>query len=125
MRLLLDTHLFLWTVAGSPRLKPAVRRIIEQAEEVYLSAASIWEIAIKASLGKLQADLDELVAAIASSGFVELPISAAHGAAVARLPVHHNDPFDRMLIAQALCEPLRLLTVDGVLGRYSDVVVVV
>jgi len=125
VRLLLDTHVFLWAVAGSPRLKPAARRVIEQAEEVYVSAASIWEIAIKASLGKLQADPDELAAAIVSSGFIELPVGAAHGAAVARLPMHHNDPFDRILIAQALGEPLRLLTVDGVLGQYSDVVVVV
>lgn len=122
MRLLLDTHVFLWSVAASPQLKPAVRRVIEEADEVFVSAASIWEIAIKAALGKLQADASELAEAIAPSGFIELPVRAAHAAAVMRLPLHHNDPFDRLLIAQAMTEPLRLLTVDAVLSRYSDVV---
>lgn len=125
MRLLLDTHIFLWAVAGSPLLKPAARRVIEDAEEVYVSAASIWEVAIKARLGKLQADPDELVAAIEPSGFIELPVRATHAAAVMRLAMHNNDPFDRLLIAQALAEPLRLVTVDEVLAQYSDVVLVV
>ena len=125
MRLLLDTHIFLWAVAGSRLLKPAVRRMIESADEVHVSAASIWEIAIKARLGKIDADPDELTAAIDASGFVQLPVSAAHAAGVARLPLHHNDPFDRLLIAQALAEPLRLLTVDAALARYSELVVLV
>lgn len=125
MRLLLDTHIFLWAVAGSPRLKKAARLAIEDAEAVYVSAASIWEVAIKARLGKLQADADALAGAIAPSGFIELPVSARHAAAVAKLPPHHNDPFDRLLIAQALTEPLRLMTVDETLAKYSDVVVVV
>jgi PIN domain nuclease of toxin-antitoxin system len=122
MRLLLDTHIFLWAVAGSPLLKPAARRLIEGADEVYVSAASIWEIAIKARLGKIEADARELAAAIHASGFMELPVSAAHAAGVARLDLHHNDPFDRILLAQALAEPLRLLTVDEVLAKYSDLV---
>jgi PIN domain nuclease of toxin-antitoxin system len=125
MRLLLDTHIFLWALAGSPRLKPAARRLIEDAQEVYVSAASIWEVAIKAGLGKLQADPDELAASIAPSGFVELPVKATHAAAVARLAAHHADPFDRILLAQALAEPLRLVTVDEVLAQYSDLVMVV
>lgn len=125
MRLLLDTHIFLWTVAGSPLLKPAVRRLIEEADEVYVSAASIWEVAIKARLGKMEADLQELAAAIEASGFVELPVSAVHAAGVAQLELHHHDPFDRLLIAQALAEPLRLVTVDQVLARCSDVVLLV
>jgi PIN domain nuclease of toxin-antitoxin system len=125
MRLLLDTHIFLWAVAGSTQLKPAVRRLIESADAVYVSAASIWEIAIKARLGKLEADPLELSAAIGPSGFLELPISATHAAGVAQLEPHHSDPFDRLLIAQALAEPLRLVTVDEILAKYSDVVVLV
>ena len=125
MRLLLDTHVFLWAVAGSALLKPAARHAIESADEVYVSAASIWEVAIKSRLGKIEADVDELVAAIDASGFLELPVSAAHAAGVARLALHHDDPFDRLLIAQALAEPLKLLTADAVLARYSDVVVLV
>ncbi|HXD42308.1 MAG TPA: type II toxin-antitoxin system VapC family toxin [Ramlibacter sp.] len=125
MRLLLDTHIFLWAVAGSRLLKPAARRIIESADEVYVSAASIWEVAIKAGLGKIRADPRELTAAIEASGFVELPVSALHAAGVAQLAPHHNDPFDRLLIAQALVEPLKLVTVDEVLAQYSDVVVLV
>lgn len=124
MRLLLDTHIFLWAVSGSPSLKPPVRRVIEGADAVYVSAASIWEVAIKARLGKLQADPVELAAAIDASGFVELPVRATHAAAVAQLALHHNDPFDRLLIAQALAEPLRLVTVDAALAQYSDVVMV-
>jgi len=123
MRLLLDTHIFLWAAAGSPSLKPAARRIIEHADQVYVSAASIWEIAVKARLGKIDADADQLVAAIAASGFLSLPVQAAHAAAVAKLPLHHTDPFDRILIAQAIYEPLKLLTVDRTLVPYGDMVV--
>lgn len=125
MRFLLDTHIFLWAVAGSPLLKPAVRRAIASADQVFVSAASIWEVAIKARLGKIEADPDELVAAIETSGFMELPVRAAHAAGVARLALHHSDPFDRLLVAQAIAEPLKLLTADAVLAKYSDIVVVV
>lgn len=125
MRLLLDTHIFLWAVAGSPLLKPAARRAIESADQVYVSAASIWEIAIKARLGKITAGPNELAAAIESSGFVELPVRASHAAGVASLAMHHHDPFDRILIAQAIAEPLKFLTADAVLAQYSDVVVLV
>jgi PIN domain nuclease of toxin-antitoxin system len=125
MRLLLDTHIFLWAVAGSSLLKPAARRLIESADEVYVSAASIWEVAIKARLGKIDANPHELAAAIDASGFLELPITAAHAAGVAQLEFHHNDPFDRLLIAQALAEPLKFVTVDAVLAKYSDVVLLV
>jgi PIN domain nuclease of toxin-antitoxin system len=125
MRLLLDTHIFLWAVAGSRLLKPAARRAIQSADQVYVSAASIWEVAIKARLGKIEANPGELVSAIEASGFVELPVRAAHAAAVAGLAPHHNDPFDRILVAQALVEPLRLLTADSTLARYSDIVMLV
>ena len=125
MRLLLDTHIFLRAVAGSALLKPPVRRVIESANLVYVSAASIWEVAIKARLGKIEADPDELAAAIDASGFVELPVRASHAAGVARLALHHSDPFDRLLLAQAIAEPLRLLTADALLAQYSDVVMLV
>jgi PIN domain nuclease of toxin-antitoxin system len=125
MRLLLDTHVFLWAVAGSSLLKPAARRTIESADQVYVSAASVWEIAIKARLGKIEADPYELADAIEASGFIELPVRAAHAAGAGRLALHHNDPFDRLLVAQALAEPLRLLTADAVLLQYSELVVLV
>jgi len=125
MRVLLDTRIFLWAVAGSPRLKPAARRAIQSAEQVYVSAASVWQVAIKARLGKIKADPDELVAAIEASGFVELAVRAAHAAAVAGLAPHHSDPFDRLLVAQAMAEPLKLLTADAALTRYSNIVTLV
>lgn len=125
MRLLLDTHICLWAVAGSSQLEPGARRLIEGADEVYVSAASIWEIAIKARLGKLQADAHELASAIEPSGFIELPVRASHAAGVGALELHHNDPFDRLLLAQALAAPLRLVTADAVMAQYSDIVMLV
>ena len=125
MRLLLDTHVFLWALSGSRELKAPARRLIESADEVHVSAASIWEIAIKSSLGKIDADPIEVVAAIEAAGFVELPVRAGHAMGVATLPAHHSDPFDRILIAQAMAEPLRLVTADSVLARYSDLVILI
>ena len=125
MRLLLDTHIYLWAVSGSPQLKLATRQLLEAAEQVFVSAASIWEVAIKARLGKIDADAQQLAAAIEASGFTELPVRAVHAATVAGLALHHADPFDRLLIAQALTEPLRLVTADAVMVRYSDLVMLV
>ena len=125
MKLLLDTHLFLWSVTSSRRLKPAARRLLESADEIFVSAASIWEIAIKTSLGKVVGDLVELAAAIEASGFAELPIRSSHAVGVAALPPHHADPFDRILVAQALAEPLRLVTADPVLSQYGELVILV
>ncbi|MBK9086307.1 MAG: type II toxin-antitoxin system VapC family toxin [Sterolibacteriaceae bacterium] len=122
MRLLLDTHVFLWSVTDNRKLKRAARDFILAADEVYVSAASIWEIAIKARLGKIEGDPEELAEAIAPSGFHELPVTARHGAAVARLPALHADPFDRLLVAQAMSEPLRFLTADSMLSKYSELV---
>lgn len=119
MRLLLDTHVFLWAVTGNRRLTASARGLISQADAVYVSAASIWEIAIKARLGKIDADAASFADAIDSSGFSELPVSAQHAAAVARLPLHHSDPFDRLLLAQAFFEPLRFVTADGMLAAYG------
>jgi PIN domain nuclease of toxin-antitoxin system len=122
MRLLLDTHVFLWAVTANRRLKSSTREFLSRADAVYVSAASIWEIAIKARLGKIQADAAALAAAIDSSGFQELPVSALHAAAVAKLPLHHTDPFDRLLLAQAFLEPLRFVTADGVLAAYGGAI---
>jgi PIN domain nuclease of toxin-antitoxin system len=123
VRLLLDTHVFLWAVAGSTSLKAPARRTIEAADEVYVSAASIWEIAIKARLGKIEANPAELAAAIEASGFLELPVKSVHCAGVFALAAHHNDPFDRLLVSQAIAEPLRLLTADTLLAKYTDLVI--
>lgn len=125
MRLLLDTQIFLWFLADSRRLRPAGRRRIRDADVVFVSAASIWEASIKAALGKLDVDVDELVTQIPASGFVELAVAARHAAAVATLPRLHGDPFDRLIVAQAMTEPLHLLTADEVLAAYSPLVEVV
>jgi len=125
MRLLLDTHLFLWAVTDSRKLKAAARRQMLAAERIFVSAASIWEIAIKARLGKIDGDPQRLALAIEDSGFMELPVSAQHAARVAQLPLHHHDPFDRLLVAQAISEPLLLLTADQALAPYGELVIVV
>ena len=125
MRLLLDTQIFLWYLADSRRLSEDARHAITDADQVFVSAASIWEAAIKTTIGRLSVQLDELVAGIAASGFSELPVTARHAAHVAALTEHHRDPFDRLLIAQAIDEPLRLMTADASLRRYSDLVFVV
>lgn len=122
MRVLLDTHVFLWVVTDSRKLKAAARKVIEGADAVYVSAASIWEIAIKVRLGKIDGDPKQLAAAIEPSGFLELPVNAQHAARVAQLADHHHDPFDRLLVAQALMEPLVLLTADALLARYGELV---
>lgn len=125
MRLLIDTQIFIWAVTESEDLSAQARKIMLEATEVFVSAASIWEIAIKARLGRLEGDPSDFVAAIDQSGFRELVISARHAAMVHQLPLHHRDPFDRMLVAQALSEPLRLLTSDRVLSQYSELVMTV
>ena len=125
MRLLLDTHVYLWCLSDSPRLSKQAKARILQAEEVFVSAASIWEAAIKSALGRLQVDPEALANGITASGYRELPVTARHAAMAARLPLHHRDPFDRMLIAQAIDEPMRLLTLDAALKPHSDLVVVI
>lgn len=123
MRLLLDTQVFVWATTGSRRLRAETRAMLSDAAEVYVSAASIWEITIKAALGKIDADSLRMVDAIADSGFLELPVTALHAAGVGALPLHHGDPFDRLLVAQALAEPLRLVTADAMLEQYTDLVI--
>lgn len=121
MNLLLDTHVFLWFVILSPRLPKSIYHQIETTPVVYVSAASLWEMVIKIQLKKLSADPAELAAKIADSGFQELPVSVAHTLALERLPLHHRDPFDRILLAQAHVERLRLLTADSGLKPYGPV----
>jgi PIN domain nuclease of toxin-antitoxin system len=123
MRLLLDSHLFLWWLQASRRLSREARRAIASpTSEVMVSAASVWEIAIKVAIGKLKwrdAAGPGIDASIVASGFTELPVTARHAAAVRHLPPHHGDPFDRLLISQALAEGLRVVTADEVFGRYG------
>jgi len=125
MRLLLDTQVFLWSVTDDRKLTKAARKLILDADDVFVSSASIWEASIKAGLGKLDVDVNLLVSEIEASGFLELPVRAVHAAMVRDLPDIHGDPFDRLLIAQALSEPLRLVTSDGHLSKYTDLVVIV
>lgn len=125
MRLLLDTHIYLWYLTASRKLPKSVFNRIEIADVVFISAASIWEAGIKIRQGRLQASTSDLIAGVASSGFIELPITATHGALAANLPEYHRDPFDRILIAQAMTEPLKLLTADGLLRQYSELVEVI
>ena len=122
MRLLLDTQIYLWFLADSARLSKAAKHEIQQADEVFVSAASIWEASIKAALGKLAVEPTKLVEGILASGFTEMPIQAAHGVLASALPPHHRDPFDRMLVAQAMGEPAHLLTSDSLLSQYSELV---
>lgn len=125
MQVLLDTHLFIWWLQDDRQLSKLARKTIMNADIVYVSSVSIWEAAIKIQLGKLDADIQELVDAIESEGFQELPLMARQAAMVAELPTIHRDPFDRMLIAQAMCEPLKLLTSDEILKGYSELVEIV
>ena len=124
MRVLLDTHLLLWALASPSKLSKKARQRIDSSE-VYVSAASIWEISIKRALGKLEADPAEVLAAIEPAGFNHLPIIGEHAAKVVTLPPIHKDPFDRLLVAQAGVEPMILLTDDDVLSGYGALVEVV
>lgn len=119
MKLLLDTHVLLWAVTDSPRIKAIRKRLLAADNDVYFSVASLWEIAIKVSLGKLQADATEVREAALEGGFFELPILGQHALHVGGLPWHHRDPFDRLLVAQAAAEPMRLLTADEQLLAYG------
>ena len=125
MRLLLDTHILLWRLAGSERLgAEALRLMDEEAEAVLASAASVWEVAIKWSLRRggandMPLSGGDFLGELEEAGIEVLPISPTHAAAVDALPPLHGDPFDRMLIAQARCEGLILLTADVRLGNYG------
>ena len=119
MRLLLDTHALLWWLADDGRIGPQARELIaDPGNEVLVSLASLWEIVVKLRVGKLDADLGEVLAAIERDGFALLPISPAHLLALAALPTHHRDPFDHLLIAQAIAEGATFLSEDQNTPRY-------
>ena len=118
MRLLLDTHVLLWWLADDPALSKQARTLIANEPEVFASAASAWEIAVKRALGKLEAP-EDLESALEASGIQRLPIDFEHATVAGGLPRHHDDPFDRMLVAQAQREGLTLLTSDVRISRYA------
>ena len=125
MNLLLDTHVALWAIADSPRLSAKAREpILSPRATIWISAATIWEIAIKHGLarGNMPVSGEEAIRHFRSAGFQFLSVEPEHAAAVDALPGHHQDPFDRLLVAQAIVEPMRLITHDTAVARYSDTI---
>ena len=119
MKLLLDTHAFLWWLGNDPKLGPRARAAIADPDHlVFVSSASAWEIAVKRANGKLEVP-GEITSWIADNDFIELPIDVQHAVAAAELPRHHNDPFDRLLIAQARREQMTLIADDGEIDKYD------
>ena len=126
MNLLLDTQVSLWAITNSPKLPASARELIASPRAtVWISAASIWEIAIKHGLGRgdMPVSGQDALRYFRDSGYRFLAIEPEHAAAVADLPAHHADPFDRMLVAQARIEPMRLLTHDPVVAKYGEGIV--
>ncbi len=122
MRLLLDTHILLWALTDDPRLSATVRDLLlDKNNDVFFSAASVWEIAIKRTLQRsgMPISATEAIRYFHEAGYEELGISASHTAMVESLPPLHTDPFDRLLVAQALAEPMRLVTHDRLVASYS------
>ena len=127
-RVLLDTHLLIWALDEFSRLPADMRDIIQDPHnDVLFSVVSIWEIAIKARLGRTHFSVrpEEIAVSAVATGFSELPLRWQAAAAVADLPYHHRDPFDRAIVAQAMIEPIHLYTVDRKLGVYSSLVKVI
>jgi len=120
MRCVLDTHAYLWWLRDDSELSAAARdALMDPASVVHISAATVWELAIKQRLGRLDLHGANLVAEIEANGFVELPVPARHGQRAGTLPMHHRDPFDRLLVAQAEIHGLVLVTRDRVLADYG------
>ena len=118
-RLLLDTHVLLWALEDSPELGEKARRaVIDPRNEVFVSAINVWEITTKRSLGKLRG-LDNLTTTVEDTGFTQLPITLFHAEQAGNLPMHHRDPFDRMLVAQAQAEGLTIVTKNDKIPRYA------
>lgn len=123
MNLLLDTHTYIWFSSNSRELSPRVRELIEDSRNTaYISMGSLWEISIKVSIGKprISAPLEELLLEITENGIEILPISFDHILRSSQLPFHHRDPFDRLLVAQALSEQMQLLSADTIFDYYTD-----
>jgi PIN domain nuclease of toxin-antitoxin system len=128
LNLLLDTHVALWAITDNPKLPPKARDLITSPKStVWVSAASVWEIAIKRALGRgdMPVSSQDAMRYFLESGYRFLPIEAEHAVAVEDLPTHHHDPFDRILVAQALVEPMRLMTHDPLVARYSDTTILI
>jgi PIN domain nuclease of toxin-antitoxin system len=123
VRILVDTHYLVWWAAGRRIPQQAASLIQDPANELYASAASVWEIAIKVGLGRLDVDPAELVRALDGGGYTALPVTTRHAVAVAALPEIHRDPFDRLLVAQSRVESLCFLTQDQVLEGYGAMVI--
>ncbi len=127
MKLLLDTHVAIWAVAYSPRLPTAVKDLLrDTGNEIFVSVVTVWEIAIKRALGKRSApplSAEQAVGYFRGSGYRLLDVTVQHAVGVESLPHIHADPFDRLLVAQALAEPLRLLTRDAKVAAYSDTII--
>ena len=126
MNLLLDTHIALWAITDSPRLSAKARQlIISPSTNVWVSVASLWEIAIKHSLGggDMPVSGRDAMRYFRESGYSVLPIEPEHVVFIDELPSHHQDPFDRILVAQALVEPMRLMTHDNAVALYSDTII--
>jgi PIN domain nuclease of toxin-antitoxin system len=122
----LDTHIALWAITDSPKLSPKARELIESPKTtIWISVASIWEIAIKYSLGRgdMPISSQQAMSYFRESGYRFLAVDAEHAIAVEELPTHHQDPFDRILVAQALVEPMRLMTHDSLVALYSDTII--
>jgi PIN domain nuclease of toxin-antitoxin system len=121
---LLDSQILIWLDSGDDRLSPAVLEMLRRAEQRYLSAVTAWELSLKQAAGKLRMR-KPVGSMLEVFGLVELPVSIRHGDRAALLPMHHRDPFDRMLVAQALVEDLVLVTADGDLAQYGVPILVV
>ena len=125
MMLLLDTQIVLWDALNSPRLSAAARQRIANASAVYISAVSVWEIGMKVSAGKMKLSMNELKSKLAASHAVPLELNWSHALRAYDIAPYHHDPFDRLLLAQAVTEPLHLLTADESLESYSSLVIAV
>lgn len=126
MKVLLDTHAFLWFMAGDTRLSPKARKVMSDANtELLLSAASVWEMAIKAALGRLvlPVSVSDYIARKVRNGLHIMPIEWIHAAAVQDMPTHHRDPFDRLIVAQAIAENLPLVSSDRLLKKYGPTLI--
>ena len=120
MRLLLDTHVLLWWLADDARLGGHARALIaDPANDVLVSAVSLWEIVVKARIGKLVASLDDILDAVSANGFIRLGLENTHLRALMTLPLHHRDPFDHLLLAQALAEGAMFCSDDANAGKYG------
>ncbi len=125
MNLLLDTHIYIWWLNDDKQLTNDARKLIIDANTVYVSSISIWETIIKVKLGKLEVKIEELINAIDTEGFEHLPFTTSHASCISSLPNHHRDPFDRALVAQAISEPAYFVSADKTLQQYSEFVIVI